>query len=41
MSKMKVWWLPQVPGKAFEAPVETLEEASFLLDVLAAYDLFQ
>lgn len=41
MPKMKVWWIPQVPGKSFDVPVETLEEASFLLDVLAAYDLFQ
>lgn len=41
MPKMKVWWIPQVPGKAFDIPVESLEEASFILDVLAAYDLFQ
>ena len=39
--KMKVWWIPQVPGKSFEVFVDSLEEANFLLDVLAEYDLFQ
>jgi len=39
--KMKVWWIPQIPGKSFDVPVNSLEEASLLLDTLAAYDLFQ
>jgi len=38
---LKVWWIPQVPMKAFEVPVRSLEEASLILDTLAAYDLFQ
>lgn len=38
---LKVWWIPQVPMKAFEVPVKSIEEASLLLDTLAAYDLFQ
>lgn len=38
---LKVWWIPQVPGKAFEVPVETLEMGLKLVTVLAAYDLFQ
>ena len=38
---LKVWWVPQVPMKAFEVPVSSLREASFLLDVLADYDRFQ
>ena len=38
---LKVWWIPQVPMKAFEVPVESPKQAKFLLDVLAQYDLFQ
>ena len=38
---LKVWWIPQVPGKAFEVPVDTPEEAIKILDTLAKYDLFQ
>jgi len=39
--KLKVWHIPQVPGKAFEVEVRTLREARLLLDALAHYDLFQ
>jgi len=38
---LKVWWIPQVPMKAFEAPVKNIGEAKLLLRVLAEYDLFQ
>lgn len=38
---LKVWWKPQVPCKSFEVEVKSVTEASFLLDVLANYDLFQ
>lgn len=38
---LKVWWIPQVPGKMFEVPVKSLEEAKFLLNTLGDYDLFQ
>lgn len=38
---MKVWWIPQVPMKAFEVPVKNLEEAILLLETLAKYDMFQ
>ncbi|HDR9087164.1 TPA: hypothetical protein QDB10_003077 [Burkholderia vietnamiensis] len=41
MSKLKVWWIPQVPMKAFEVPVSSIEEAKKILTVLAKYDLFQ
>jgi len=41
MKKLRVWWVPQIPMKPFHVYVKTLEEASLLLDVLAAYDLFQ
>lgn len=38
---LKVWWIPQVPGKAFEVPVATPAEGKLLCDALAAYDAFQ
>lgn len=38
---LRVWWIPQVPGKQFWWPVRDLREANLLLDVLAEYDLFQ
>lgn len=38
---LKVWWIPPIPGKAFEVPVASVEEASKLCDVLADYDAFQ
>lgn len=38
---LRVWWVPQVPMKAFYAPVKTVREAKLLLDTLAKYDLFQ
>lgn len=41
MNNLKVWWIPQVPMKAFEVEVPTLSEAVRLLDTLAKYDIFQ
>jgi hypothetical protein len=41
MKKLRVWWIPQIPGKPFYVPVNSLEEAKLVLDTLAAYDLFQ
>ena len=39
--QLKVWWIPQVPMKAFEVLVDNINEAGLLLDTLADYDLFQ
>lgn len=36
-----VWWIPQIPMKAFEVEVPTFEEGVRLLDTLGNYDLFQ
>lgn len=41
MSRLKVWWIPQVPMKAFEFDVSSVEEGAKILDVLADYDAFQ
>jgi hypothetical protein len=38
---LKVWWIPQVPGKPFETPVATLVEGKLLIETLARYDEFQ
>ena len=38
---LRVWWIPQVPGKSFYKPVANLVEAKLLLDTLADYDAFQ
>lgn len=38
---LRVWWIPQVPGKAFYVPVKSVIEAQFVLVTLARYDRFQ
>ena len=38
---LRVWWIPQIPGKAFRIPVATVEEAKKIMAVLANYDAFQ
>lgn len=39
--KLRVWWIPQVPGPAFRCEVRDVEQAIKLMDVLADYDRFQ
>lgn len=41
MSKLRIYWIPQVPMTAFNVEVKTLREARLLLRTLAEYDLFQ
>ena len=41
MKKLQVWWVPQVPMKAFEVEVSSVAEGAKVMEVLAAYDLFQ
>lgn len=38
---LRVWHIPQVPGKPFHVAVDTPQEAQRVLNVLAQYDLFQ
>ena len=38
---LRVWWIPQVPGKAFHVPVSDIEQGVFIMKILAEYDLFQ
>lgn len=39
--KLRVWWIPQVPGKIFYVEVTSVVEGVKLMDTLAAYDKFQ
>lgn len=39
--KLRVWWIPQVPGKPFYVPVEDELEAVKVMALLACYDCFQ
>lgn len=39
--RLQVWWIPQVPMKSFNVPVESVSEGVKILEVLANYDLFQ
>lgn len=42
MNKLRVWWIPQVGScDTFYIPVENAEEGKKVMDMLAAYDLFQ
>lgn len=41
--KLRVWWNPQVGSSCdtFYIPVESVEEGKKVMDLLAAYDMFQ
>lgn len=41
MDKLRVWWIPQVPGKPFHVPVNSVEEGVLIMQTLAEYDKFQ
>lgn len=38
---LRVWWIPQVPGKPFYVYVADIDQALLVTDLLANYDLFQ
>ena len=38
--RMRVWHIPQVPGKPFYVPVDNEREAATVVKALADYDLF-
>lgn len=38
---LRVWHIPQVPGKPFHVLVDTPQEAQRVIQLLAAYDVFQ
>ena len=40
-TQLRVWWVPQVPGRPFHVPVGSVQEGVRIMDVLAKYDQFQ
>ena len=38
---LRVWHVPQLPGKGFHVLVDTPKEAQRVIQLLAEYDLFQ
>lgn len=38
---LRVWHIPQIPGKPFHVYVKNISEAKLILKVIAHYDLFQ
>lgn len=40
-SKFMVWWVPQIPMKAFRFPVPDISTGMLLCEALGCYDLFQ
>lgn len=38
---LRVWWIPQVPGKAFCRMVDKVSDGVALMNILADYDQFQ
>lgn len=38
---LRVWWIAQVPGKAFHVDVASVQEGVKMMDTLALYDLHQ
>lgn len=40
-NKLRVWWIPQVPGKPFHVEVNSVAEGVKIMDILADYDAFQ
>ena len=39
--KLQVWWVPQIPMKAFTVEIDTVAEGVKLMSTLANYDIFQ
>lgn len=39
--QLRVWHIPQIPGKAFRVEVASIEQAVLVLNAIAAYDVFQ
>ena len=39
--RLRVWHIPQVPGKPFYVHTDDIRKAKKIMDILAAYDLFQ
>ena len=40
-TKLRVWHIPQIPGKPFFVYTDNIRDAKKIMDILSAYDLFQ
>lgn len=38
---LRLWWIPQIPGKPFYVEVASVVEAMLVYDTLTRYDAFQ
>lgn len=38
---LRVWHIPQIPGKPFYVPVDSISEGKKVIGILADYDMFQ
>ena len=41
IASLRVWHNPQVPGQSFYVSVKNIEQAKFVIKMLAEYDQFQ
>jgi len=41
VGNLQVWWMPQIPMKAFIVDVSSVSEGVKIMNVLAFYDIFQ
>ena len=41
VGELRVWWVPQVPGKCFYVDVASPSMGKIVEDILARYDAFQ
>ena len=41
LGDLRVWHIPQIPGQPFVVPVSSFADGERVMDILAAYDLFQ
>jgi len=41
MTKLRVWWIPQMPMTPFYVPVESVKDGVLIMDTLAKYDEFE
>lgn len=38
---LRIWYVPQVPGKAFKMSVDSVKEGHLVLDILYNFSLFE
>ena len=41
MNQLRIWWIPQMPGKSFYMNIDSIGEGVKILNTLGLYDEFQ